>query len=108
MTVKNDINFSTVSKKIKASSALLAQSSSLQLERYAKQNRSWIDRTSNARNSIKGTWGWKGSVLEIGVSGNTDYFKYLELAHEKRYSILRPTVISQATPIFSAFARIFK
>lgn len=95
------------------------------LEAYAKENRPWTDRTSNARNSIQGFSGWgevsgnvtleetgetkKGETkykssgfnttsqggsgkMMVGVSGNMEYSPYLELAGEKQYAILWPTI----------------
>lgn len=67
----------------------------------------WIDRTGNARNSIRGDFGWKGKHAVITLSGNTDYFVYLELAHGKAYAVLVPTIERYSPEILKGYRRIF-
>ena len=64
------------------------------MENYAKDHRTWTDRTGDARRSINGSSGTSGgsikSVLSIGVF----YGKYLELSNGGKYRIIKPTMDS--------------
>lgn len=62
------------------------------MESYAKQNRPWTDRTGHARQRLKGFVEKLDNVLRVGVAHGVDYGTHLELEHEKRYAILKPTL----------------
>lgn len=62
------------------------------MESYGKKNAPWTDKTTNARNSIKGVRRDDSDNITVGVSGNVSYFKFLEFAHGKKWAILKPTI----------------
>lgn len=67
------------------------------LENKAKKNAKWIDRTGQARKSIKGDAERTGENITITLEGyatqdNKEYFQYLELYHQKKNAILKPTI----------------
>lgn len=102
MAIKTDISkalksIAEVELKMKAAIGLYADTSAKKLESHAKNNASWTDRTALARKTISGGYEWKGNKCLIFVSGNTDYFEYLEFTNEKKYAILYPT-INQLSP----------
>lgn len=103
----NTFNNRAIEATVRAAIGVFADTAAKKMEREAKQNASWIDRTSNARNSIQGSFGWKGKHAVISLSGNMDYSVFLELAHEKRYAILVPTIQRNAPEVLSAYRRIF-
>jgi len=105
MKTKNTFSAQAVKTKLRAGLGLLADTSAKILEANAKADAPWEDRTSNARNSIQGDWGWKGDHLIITVSGNMEYSVYLELAREKRFAVLYPTVQKHAPSIIKAYRR---
>lgn len=104
--VTNNFNAKMVENKVRAAIGLFADTAAKKMEAEAKQNAAWIDRTSNARNSIRGEFGWKGKRAVITLSGNTNYFPYLELAHEKKYAILVPTIQRNAPEILKAYRKL--
>lgn len=106
MNVKNNMNFSAVENKIRTAIGLYAGTAAEKMEGEAKEKAPWTDRTSNARNSIQGDFGWKGDSAVITLSGNVDYFVYLELAHEKAYSILVPTIQENASEILKGYKKL--
>lgn len=108
MKVENTFNPSIAEKKMKAALGLYANTAAKKLEAEGKRNAPWTDRTSNARNSIQGNSRWEGNQLAIILSGNVDYFVYLELAMEKKYSILLPTIDRNATEILRGFQKMVK
>lgn len=106
MKVENTFNSKMVEQKMKATLGLYADTAAKKLEAEGKRNAPWTDRTSNARNSIQGNSRWEGEQLVIFLSGNVNYFIYLELAMEKKYSILVPTIEKNANEILRGFKKL--
>jgi len=79
--------------KMKVMLLMFAQTEATILESYMKVNRVWTDRTSMAKNSLTGRAGYKGeSGVRITLAHGVDYGLWLELANEKNYAIVEPTV----------------
>ncbi len=106
MNVKNNMNFSAVENKIRTAIGLYADTATKKMEAEAKEKAPWIDRTSNARNSIQGGFGWQGDSAIITLSGNVDYFVFLELAHGKKYSILVPTIHANVKEVLNGYKKL--
>lgn len=95
-------------EKLKGILGAYADTAAKQLERDAKLNAPWVDRTGNARNSIQGGSGFYKNNLMIAVGGNVDYFKHLELANAKKYAVLKPTVAKNAQSIMAGYRKLFR
>ena len=106
--VRNNFNTRQVSNRVRAAIGVYADTAAKQMEREAKQNANWDDRTTNARNSIQGNFNWQGDNAIITLSGNMDYSVFLELAHEKRFAILKPTIERNAPVVISAYQRLVR
>lgn len=104
--VTNKINFKAVENKVRAAIGVFADTAAKKMEGEAKSNAPWTDRTSNARNSIRGEFGWKGNKAIITLSGNMEYSVYLELAKEKRHAILVPTIQRNAPEVLRAYRKL--
>ncbi|MBU3195648.1 hypothetical protein KPL26_03085 [Clostridium algidicarnis] len=79
--------------KLKAALALDAQNIALQMEKWAKENVVWTDRTAHARLFLRSTVTWKNSnELMIAISHHVDYGVYLELCNEGKYAILEKAI----------------
>jgi hypothetical protein len=86
--------------KLKAALILDAQNIAAEMEKWAKQNVPWTDRTAHARLFLKSTVKWKNTnELMIALSHQVDYGVYLELANEGKYAILEKA-IGEFTPQF--------
>jgi len=94
--------------KHKAALLLYADTAGKMMEAEAKREAKWTDRTTNARQSIKGGAGWEGNQLKVVLSGGMDYSPYLELANERRYEILRPTIEKNAAEILRGYQKLVK
>ena len=106
MKVENTFNPKIAEQKMRAALGLYADTAAKKLETEGKRNAPWEDRTSNARNSIQGDSRWEGNQLNIILSGNVNYFVYLELAMGKKYSILLPTIERNANEILRGFKKL--
>lgn len=106
--IKNGFNRARVEARMRAAIGLYADTSANNLEGIAKEKASWTDRTGHARQSINGDFGWEGDKCKIILSGNTEYFVYLELANEKAYAILKPTIEANTSEILKGYRKLVK
>lgn len=82
-----------------AAVGMYAKTAAQKMETYAKRNRVWKDRTGDARKLLKGREEDLGSKWRVHIEHGVDYGIWLELANEKRYAILQPTVIAASPEI---------
>lgn len=106
MKVNNTINFAKANLMVRAAIELYGNTAAGNLESYAKAGAPWIDRTSNARNSIQGKFEWQGKKAVINLSGNMDYSVYLELAMGKKYAILVPTIQKHGPNVVKGYKKV--
>lgn len=76
-------------------------------ESYAKANRPWTDRTSRARQGLKGYTEDNEKGIDVCIAHTVDYGKFLEYAHEKRFAILWPTVRKKSNDVLKGFKTMF-
>ena len=108
MRFKSNFNPASIQNRVRAAIGIYASTAAKQMEGEAKWGAPWTDRTTNARNSIQGDFGWRNDQAVISLSGNVDYFVYLELANEKKYAILKPTIDKHAPSIIKGYQRLVK
>lgn len=70
----------------------LADTGSKKMESYAKINARWQNRTGHARQRLQGSYAPYGNGFRLKIAHGVDYGKWLELAHEKNYSIIPETI----------------
>lgn len=63
-----------------------------ELEGYAKENARWQNRTGHARQRLKSDYVVVINGIKLRLAHGVDYGKWLELAHEKKYSIIPETI----------------
>lgn len=92
----------------KAGAAMLmyAENGALKLQNSAKQNRPWTDRTGHARQRLTGKVNMKPNGYELELAHGVDYGIWLELAHEKRFAIIEPTINKEGPRIVQGFERL--
>lgn len=84
---------------------IFADQGGMKLKSYAQQHAPWTDRTGRARGGLNSHVEKIDTGYRIILAYDVDYGIWLELAHEKRYSIL-PQTINYVGPneIMPAFA----
>lgn len=87
---------------------MYAETGALKLQNYAKQHRPWTDRTGHARQRLtcKASRVDKGYQLEL--SHGVDYGIWLEMAHEKKYAIIEPTIQKEGPTVVKGFERLLE
>ncbi|PRR77691.1 hypothetical protein CLLI_22550 [Clostridium liquoris] len=78
--------------KSKAAIGVYADTAGKKLEKHAKDNAPWTDRSGLARKTIEGGKQWEGDKCNVYVAGNMPYSPFLELCNDKRYTALKPAV----------------
>lgn len=91
--------------KTRTSLQIIANTAAAAMERYAKTNAVWTDRTGNARQRLKGSTRWEEHALIAAISHNVDYGMWLELCNEKKYAILEKALNSQAQELLRSYQR---
>lgn len=93
-----------VDKKAQAAVEMYAKNQAKNLESYAKQKAPWTDRTGMARKSLRGSaYRHKSNVVRIELAHGVDYGIWLELAHEKRFAIVRPTIELKGNEVLEGY-----
>lgn len=87
---------------------LYGETSGKKLEAEAKKSAKWIDRTGRARGTIEGGATRVGDKVQIHLSGNMEYSKYLECSNGKKYAVLEPTVGKNSKAIVEGLNKILK
>ena len=71
---------------------MYAEQSAVRLQNYAKEHRKWTDRTGHARQRLEGSVHPIQIGYRLQLAHGVDYGLWLELAHEKRFAIIEPTI----------------
>lgn len=95
-------------KKVEAGLLIYGETVAKDFESYAKSNRPWTDRTGNARQRLHGYTEKIMHGIRICIAHGVDYGIFLELAHEKKYAILEPTVRLKSNDAINGIRKMFK
>ena len=78
------------------------------IERAAKEDASWVDRTGNARRGLQGfVEDLSETTVAIFLKHGMEYGIYLELEYQGRYAIILPTLESHYQPISDMLHKVF-
>lgn len=102
-------NLFDANQKAYIAAKMLAQQGALEMQNYARINRPWKDRTGDAKKRLTATVenvskGW----IRIKLSHGVDYGIFLELAHEKKYAIIGPTIRIKGVEVLTTFRNFIK
>lgn len=86
-----------------------SKTAALELQNYAKVNAPWTDRTSMARTTLSADAEQKTStVIQIWLAHGVEYGIWLELANNKKYAIIQPTIDLKSQSIFNGFEHLME
>ncbi|AEE95289.1 hypothetical protein [Mahella australiensis] len=91
-----------------AASLALGQDWAGTLEAEMKEKAPWHDRTGHARQGLKGIPLIEKDEITIRLAHTMEYGVYLELAHDGKYAILKPTGEANAERIYKDFEDLWK
>lgn len=78
--------------KSEAAIRMYAENAALMLQNSARENAPWTDRTGQARQRLTGDVLIAANGYKLRLAHGVDYGVWLELAHEKRFSIIPKTI----------------
>lgn len=88
---------------------MYAETSALMLQNHARHHAKWTDRTGHARQRLTGDVLIVSNGYKLRLAHGVDYGKWLELAHEKRFAIIFPTIQEVGTnKILPGFEQLLK
>lgn len=87
---------------------MYATNAALKLQNYARDNALWTDRTGHARQRLTGTVSRISSGYRIALAHGVDYGIWLELAHEKRYAIIQPTILVNTSEVMAGLNKLLE
>ena len=87
---------------------MYAETAALKLQNYARDKAPWTDRTGHARQRLTGTVTSMTSGYKITLAHGVDYGIWLELAHEKRFAIIQPTILANSNEIMTGFNKLLE
>lgn len=93
----------TLNTKFNQAIMMFGVTKAQELEDYMKENRKWTDRTNLARQSLTGKCEKVDEGIKITLSHGVDYGIWLELAHEKKYAIVQPTILLKGNETMEHF-----
>lgn len=85
---------------------MYANNAAVTLQNYAREHRPWTDRTGHARQRLTGSVDRVTEGYQIILAHGVDYGIWLELAHEKRFAIIEPTINKEGPKIVQGFERL--
>lgn len=98
----------TVSTKAEAAVGMYAENAALSLQNYAREHRTWTDRTGHARQRLTGSVARVQQGYKVILAHGVDYGIWLELSNEKKFAIIQPTIQVKSPEILSGFNRLLE
>ncbi len=95
-------NIDNMSEKIGALVLMYASTKAIQIESEMKAERPWRDRTNMAKARLNTKVSRpQSNIVRITLSHGVDYGIWLELAKEKKYAIIAPTIKKESPKVIS-------
>lgn len=86
---------------------MYAETAAKKLQSEAQREARWSDRTGAARGRLRGYTEPRPSAIRIVLAHGVDYGIWLELAKEKRYAIIQPTIELKSVDVFRGLDGLF-
>lgn len=108
-----NFDFSEVEKNLEtlrklAALRIYAETQAANLQDYMKRNHPWQNRTFQAEKRLSATVEEIPTGYRIVLAHGVDYGVWLELANEKRYAILEPTVRLRGPEVVQGMRNLLK
>lgn len=94
--------------KSEAAIRMYAETAALKLQNYSRNKAPWTDRTGHARQRLSGTVTKVTNGYKITLAHGVDHGIWLELAHEKRFAIIQPTILANSNEIMRGFEKLLE
>lgn len=92
--------------RAEAAMSMYVDTAALTLQDYMRAHAPWTNRTGQARQRLTSTASKVSKGYQITLSHGVDYGVFLELAHEKRFAIIQPTITSKGPEVMKGFQNL--
>lgn len=100
-------NMEKFSLKIGAAVLVLLNTEAVRIESVMKRNRPWTDRTGMAKATLRTVVTQPSeTMIRMTLAHGVDYGKWLELAHEKKWAIVAPTLESEGPVVIDKLSSL--
>lgn len=100
-------NIGKLSERMEAAVDLYVETAARELEGEMKKDAPWTDRTGAARGRLTSTVQKENRyIYVIKLAHGVNYGVYLELAHEKKYAVIQPTIIKNKDKVLSGLKKL--
>lgn len=100
-------NMDKLGSKFGVAILMYAATKATELEASMKTNRPWTDRTNMAKSLLSAKVSQPdSSTIRITLAHGVEYGIWLELAHEKNYAIIAPTIEKESPKIVQGLSNI--
>lgn len=97
-------NISTMTTRAPMGIRIYCETAAKHLEGEAKKKAPWTDRTGQARQRLTAyVTEFSPGVCEITIAHGVWYGVFLELAHEKKYATIMPTIKQESKEVLKGF-----
>lgn len=101
-------NIDKMEKKLTAVVLMYCSTKSKEFESYMKMNRPWTDRTGMAKATLNTKVSQpEPNKVRMTLAHGVEYGIWLELANEKNYAIIGPTINTQSQKFFESVDNLF-
>ena len=102
-------NMEALPAKFNAMVLMFAVTKAKELESSMKKNRPWTDRTNNAKVLLNTKVSQLNpTVVRITLAHGVEYGIWLELAHNKNYAVILPTIMRESPKILQDFTGLIE
>lgn len=101
-TSKLSNGVSRMAEKVGAAVLMYASTQAIRIETKMKVDRPWTDRTGMAKATLRARVTQpRTNVVRILLAHGVDYGIWLELAHERNYAIIAPTIARESPNVLN-------
>jgi len=94
------------SSKAEIAMSMYVDTAALTLQDYMRDKAPWTDRTGQARQRLTAKAQRVSKGYRIALAQGVDYGVFLELAHEKRFAIIQPTITAKGPEVMKGFENL--
>lgn len=100
--------FAAMESRVPIAIHMYAETAAKKLESSAKNHAPWTDRTGHARQRLNCKVEGVAKGYQLVLAHGVDYGIWLELAHEKRFATIQPTITREGPNILRGFERLLE
>jgi hypothetical protein len=91
-------------EKVMQAAHMKMETEAIRVQGQMQSQRPWTDRTGQAKRTLSATVDKQGTTLTMNLAHGVEYGQWLEMRWSGRYSIIKPTLATQAPRVMQSMA----